>query len=76
MSILSGFESFLMSHLTTGNIAERLEKIIETALLKACHSIAASAKAGTLPESLKPFAPILEFLAEAAEEVLTPKPVA
>ncbi|MES2789980.1 MAG: hypothetical protein V4719_10175 [Planctomycetota bacterium] len=59
---------------TSGSLADRLEAIAQKALVKFCQSISEQAKAGTLPESLKPFSPILEFLAEAAEDAFTPTP--
>lgn len=73
MSVLTNIEETLAALFSSGPLATKIEQIAEVAFLKACESIAAQAKSGTLPDVLKPYAGILEFLAEAAEEVLKPK---
>lgn len=71
--LFAKLEEMLVSLFASSGMTAKLEQIVDAALIKACQAVSDSAKAGTLPDSLKPFAPILEFLAEAAEQVLTPK---
>ncbi len=73
MSVFSDIQGFLISYLGGTDLTAKFKQIIELALLKACEDIEAKAKAGTLPDLLKPYSAILIFLADAAEEILTPK---